>query len=732
MLAFTFYKQYDSADCGPACLKMIARHYGKDYNIEFLRDRSYITKDGVSLLGLSHAAEQIGLQTQGVQISFEQLQKDVPLPCIVHWRNKHFMVVYQIQKRGWWSFTKKETILVADPAHGRLRYNADEFNEGWKGSSRNGVALLLEPTENFYSEDRKQDKNRRIALLQLFKYLRPYSRYIVQLFIGLLLGTLVGLLFPFLTQAIVDYGIANSDLAFVTLILVAQIILNFSQTLNALIQSWITLHITSRVSIKMTSGFLAKMMRLPISFFYSRTIGDVLQRINDQNRIQSFITASFVSMLFGIITLISYSVILLYYNTTVLFIFYCGSILYFGWIAFFLRYRKDLDYKRFQESANNQNNLVQLMAGMQEIRLSGSETQKRWEWERIQARLFRINLRGLTLNQNQTLGSAFIDQTKNIIISFLAARAVIHGEITLGAMMSVQYIIGQLNAPVHQFIGFIQSAQDAKISLDRLDEIYNKRDEEVASDNKLYSIPPNADIKIANVSFQYEGPGSPKVLHNLNLTIPYGKVTAIVGESGSGKTTLLKVLMGIYQPTEGEIFLGRISLSKFSPSAWRHSCGVVLQDGFIFKDTIANNIALGDEHPDFTRLDTAVAAANIKEMIAAIPLGYSTMIGADGHGLSSGQRQRLLMARAIYKDASYIFLDEATNSLDAKNEKVIVENLTTLCANKTVIVIAHRLSTIRHADQIVVLDSGKIQEVGTHEQLLASKGQYFQLVKHQL
>lgn len=740
MASFPFFKQFDSADCGPSCLKMISQYYGKNYSIEYLRERSYITKKGVSLLGISEAAESIGLHSQGVYLSWEQLRDEVPLPAIVHWKQTHFVVVYQINNgQSFFSFLKRNhagKIFIADPAHGLLRYSKDEFLKHWSegsvSSAKTGVALLLETTPKFYTNGSDNTVKKNIALRYLLQFLHPYRKYIFQLLLGLLTGTLIGLVFPFLTQSIVDHGINNRDMSFIFVILIAQMVLTFGLTANNLIQSWVSLHITSRVSIKFTSGFIAKLMRLPISFFYTRTIGDIMQRINDQNRVQSFITSTLIASLFSIITLVSYSFILWYYDSAILGIFYLGSFLYLAWISVFLKMRSELDYKRFQESANNQNNVVQLVSGMQEIRIAGCERQKRWEWERIQAKLFKVSVKALMLNQNQILGSTFIDQSKNIIISFLSAKAVIDGQITLGMMISIQYIIGHLNAPIQQFINFIQSGQDAKISLDRLDTVYNKIDEESSDEKKLNIIPKISHLKVRNLVFQYEGPASEKVLNDLSFEIPANKITAIVGSSGSGKTTLLKILLGIYQPTEGELLLDNLPIDKYSPSSWRKKCGVVMQDGFIFSDTIANNISLDETSLDNTRLLMAVTAANIKDFIESLPLGFHTRIGSEGHGLSSGQRQRILMARAIYKDSEYIFFDEATNALDSKNEKVIIDNLEEIFKDKTVVIIAHRLSTIKKAHQVLVLEKGKIIEKGSHNELLQLKGSYFGLVENQL
>ena len=726
-------------DCGPTCLRIIAKYFGKSYSLAFLRDRSYITRAGVSLLGISEAAESIGLHTQGAKLTWEQLRDEAPLPCIVHWKQNHFVVVYKIkqQKKLFTSLRKNgrdDIIFISDPAHGLLTYTKEDFLKCWISSKEedgnNGVTLLFETTPDFYREE--QEKKGKLKFTYLLGYLRPYTKFIAQLMLATLTGTLLSLAFPFLTQSIVDYGIGNSDLAFIIMVLVAQMLLTLGQAANGLVRSWIMLHVTTRISISLIAGFLAKLMKLPISFFDIKMVGDIMQRISDHSRIQSFLTGSLINIVFSTFTLVMYTFIMAGYHTGILGIFYLGSMLYILWILLFLKKRRELDYKRFQQSSANQNNLVQLVNGMQEIKLNNCEKQKRWEWERIQAQLFKVSVKGLTLNQNQQIGSVFIDQTKNILISFLAAKAVVAGDMTLGMMMAMQYIIGQLNAPIQQFIGFTQAAQDAKISLERLGEIHDREDEEKYDDHKIREILPGTGLSIKDLVFQYEGPHSEKVLNKINLDIPFNKTTAIVGMSGSGKTTLIKLLLGFYDLSAGKIELNGISLDKYSPGEWRRKCGVVMQEGYIFSDSIANNIAVTDDIPDQQKLERAIEIANIKDFIVSLPLGLKTRIGSDGHGLSSGQKQRILIARAVYKDPDYLFFDEATNALDAKNERIIMENLSAFFKNRTVLIIAHRLSTVKNADQIVVLEKGKITEKGTHGKLVTDKNGYYHLVKDQL
>lgn len=732
-MKFTHYKQLDAMDCGPTCLRMISKYFGKSYSLQYLRNNSYITRDGVSMLGISEAAENIGFRTKGYKLTWDQLRNEVPLPCIAHWNQRHFVVVYEIKKNRRLS-NGECMVRVADPARGLLDYTKEEFLKCWYGTKEDGenegAVLLLEPTPDFYArEDEKLSKTRFAYLLG---YLRPYRKYLFQLGLGMLAGSVLSLIFPFLTQSIVDHGIGNSDLAFIILILVAQMILTMGQAANGFIRNWIMLHVTTRISISLISDFLIKLMKLPIAFFDTKLIGDIMQRIQDHDRIQSFLTQSLVDIIFASLTLVIYMTIMAVYHVAILGIFVLGSILYISWVMIFLKRRREIDYMRFQQASANQSNIVQLVTGMQEIKLNACEKQKRWEWESIQARLFKVSIKGLALNQNQQLGATFINQAKDLFISFLSAKAVISGDMTLGMMMAVQYIIGQLNAPIQQFIGFIQDAQDAKISLERLGEIHNRDDEEKPEDNKIQEIPAGKDIEVNHVTFQYEGPHSEKVLSDVSLVIPARKITAIVGTSGSGKTTLLKLILGFYEPVKGKIYLNGIEINQYSQAQWRKRCGVVMQEGFIFSDSIANNVGIIDEVPDKGKLEQAVITANVKEYIESLPLRYNTRIGNDGHGLSTGQKQRMLIARAVYKKPDYIFFDEATNSLDARNERVIMDNLEHFFNGRTVVIVAHRLSTVKHADQIVVMEKGKIVESGNHKQLVSKKGSYYNLVKDQL
>ena len=724
MPKFPFFKQYDAMDCGPSCLRMISSFYGRSYSLQRLRQLAHISREGVSLLGLSEAAEAIGFRTIGARITLEQLM-EAPKPCVVHWDQDHFVVVYKY---------KKGKISVSDPAFGLVEYREAEFKKHWLATVRHGeqkgICLMFEPTPRFFELEGEELKRGNFSFL--LKYMKPHKKLVIQLVLGFLAGSLIQLIFPFLTQSIVDVGINTQDINFIYLILAAQMMLFLSRMTVDFIRSWILLHISTRINISIISDFLIKLMKLPIGFFDTKMIGDLLQRIGDHTRIERFLTSQSLNVIFSVFNILIFSIVLVMYNMVIFLVFLFGSILYIAWVFIFLRKRRVLDFKRFAQLSDNQSKLIQLINGMQEIKLNNYERQKRWEWERIQARLFKVNVSSLSLQQYQQAGSVFINETKNIVITVLAATAVVHGNMTLGMMLAVQYIIGQMNSPLEQMVEFMQVSQDAKISLERLSEIHTQKDEEQDQEGKLVNLPTRADLNISDLVFQYEGPHSPKVLNDINLVIPQGKVTAIVGTSGSGKTTLVKLLLGFYPPVSGTIKVGDSDLLAYRQNWWRDQCGAVMQDGFIFSDTIANNIAMAADEIDKERLGYAVRMANIKDYVETLPLNYNTKIGPEGVGLSQGQMQRILIARAIYKNPEYIFFDEATNALDANNEKVILENLNEFFAGKTVVVVAHRLSTVKNAHQIVVLEKGKIVEIGSHEELTSKQGAYYNLVKNQL
>ncbi len=724
MAEFPFYKQLDAKDCGPACLRMVAKYYGKNYKLQTLREKTYITREGVSLMGISDGAEAIGFRSMGVTLSFKQLAGEAPLPLIAHWKQNHFVVVYKI---------KKNKVHVADPAHGIVKYSIDEFKKGWlSGKSEGepkGLALLLEPKPEFYAEEGEEVKKRSFGFL--FRYLRNYKRFISQLILGMIISSILLLIFPFLTQAIVDYGISNQDKSFIFLILLAQLILIISRQSVDFIRGWILLHLSTRINIFLISDFLIKLMKLPIGFFDTRLVGDLLQRVGDHRRVESFLTNSSLDILFSLFSLVILGIVLAIYSLKIFLLFLFGSGLYFLWIYIFMKRRRELDVKKFAKQSENQSKLIQIINGIEEIKINNADKKLRWEWEEIQASLFKVNVKNLSLNQYQQAGAVLINEVKNILITFIAAIAVVEGTMTLGMMLAISYILGQLNTPINRLITFIRNAQDAKISLERLSEIHENKDED--SLEELYHILPSGEgIRIKDLSFRYEGPHSPMILKNLDLELPHNSVTAIVGVSGSGKTTLVKLLLAYYNPTDGDISIGDKSIRTINHSAWRNKCGVVLQNGYIFSDTIAKNIALGEDIIDTEKLINAARIANINEFIEKLPLGYNTRIGQEGQMLSGGEKQRVLIARAIYKNPDYFFLDEGTSSLDANNEKIIMQNLEEFYRGKTVVIVAHRLSTVKNADQIVVLDQGKIVEKGTHIELTKKKGKYFELVRNQL
>ncbi|MFP8896170.1 peptidase domain-containing ABC transporter [Chryseobacterium sp. EZn1] len=723
---FPFYKQPDTKDCGPTCLRIVSKYYGKSISLQQIRNLSETTREGSSLLGLSDAAENLGFRSMGVQIDFNTLKEEVPFPCVAHWNKNHFVVVYKIDKNN--------KVYISDPSYGLITYTREEFIKSWIGENANenteeGIVLILETTPAFFQTEFDAEESK-ASFTFLSKYLLKYKTLVIQLAIGLLGGSLLSLIFPFLTQSIVDVGIQNQDINFIYVVLLAQIMLFLGRMGIETIRSWILLHLSARINISIISDFFIKLMKLPISFFDTRMTGDIMQRINDHHRIEQLLTSSSLNTLFSLVNLIIFSIVLLFYDYRLFLVYLVGAVLYIGWISFFLKKRKELDYKRFSQVSQEQSKVIELINGMQEIKMHNAEKQKRWDWEFLQVKLFKIRIKSLSLEQWQSVGGNFINQMKDILVSFLSAKLVLSGNLTLGMMLSVQYIIGQLNSPLLQLIDFIKQTQDAKISLERLGEIHDKDDEEDKNEQYVTDIP-KQDIEIKDMSFRYIGSDVP-VFENLSLTIPYQQTTAIVGASGSGKTTLLKLLMKFYDPDQGEIRIGNTNMKNISPRYWRDHCGVVMQEGYVFNDTIANNIAVGEDHIDKQKLRRAVEIANIKDFIESLPLSYNTKIGNEGVGVSGGQKQRLFIARAVYKAPEYILFDEATSALDANNEKVIMENLEQFFKGKTAVVIAHRLSTVRHADKIIVLDQGRVVEEGSHAELVDLRGEYYRLVRNQL
>ena len=721
--------QSDSMMCGITCLQMVCKHFGREVSLRTLSKLCVATSEGVSMLGVNEAANKLGLRTMCARTDFDTLSK-ATLPCVLHWNQNHFVVLYKVRKG--------RIFYVADPGKGLVKYNLEEFGKHWVSTAsqgeEKGIAMFLEPTLEFYSHkvDNEEEDGSPRSFQFLFGYIKQYRKYFGQIVLGLLVGSLLQLILPFLTQSIVDVGIKNQNIGFIWLILLGQLMLTISRTAIDFIRRWLLLHISLRINISLVSDFFIKLLKLPMSFFDTKLMGDLMQRMGDHNRVNSFLTQQTLSIVFSLFTFIVFSIVLLSYNWLIFAIFMLGSLLYGGWLALFLRRRKVLDYELFEQQAINNNKTYEFITSMQEIKLQDCEQRRRWEWEDVQADLFGVQMKSLKLQQTQEAGSIFINELKNIVITVVAATAVIHGQLTLGMMLAVQYIIGQLNSPVEQLMSFFYSVQDVKISLERINEIHRMDDENGKQGLETSVKEEDKGIDLENVNFKYDPHALKTIIDNVSLTIPKGKVTAIVGASGSGKTTLIKLMLGYYPVLGGQINIGGTDVNTLNKKWWRRQCGVVMQDGVIFSESIARNIAVDDKEIDKQRLQTAAEIACIHDYVMGLPLKYNTKIGRDGVGLSQGQKQRILIARAVYKNPNYIFLDEATNSLDANNERMIVEHLDEFYKGKTVVIVAHRLSTVKNADQIVVLDKGKVVEIGNHEELTAKRGAYYNLVKNQL
>ena len=721
--------QSDSMMCGITCLQMVCKHFGREVSLRTLSKLCVATSEGVSMLGVNEAANKLGLRTMCARTDFDTLSK-ATLPCVLHWNQNHFVVLYKVRKG--------RIFYVADPGKGLVKYNLEEFGKHWVSTAsqgeEKGIAMFLEPTLEFYSHkvDNEEEDGSPRSFQFLFGYIKQYRKYFGQIVLGLLVGSLLQLILPFLTQSIVDVGIKNQNIGFIWLILLGQLMLTISRTAIDFIRRWLLLHISLRINISLVSDFFIKLLKLPMSFFDTKLMGDLMQRMGDHSRVNSFLTQQTLSIVFSLFTFVVFSIVLLSYNWLVFAIFMLGSLLYGGWLALFLRRRKVLDYELFEQQAINNNKTYEFITSMQEIKLQDCEQRRRWEWEDVQADLFGVQMKSLKLQQTQEAGSIFINELKNIVITVVAATAVIHGQLTLGMMLAVQYIIGQLNSPVEQLMSFFYSVQDVKISLERINEIHCMDDENGKQGLETSVKEEDKGIDLENVNFKYDPHALKTIIDDVSLTIPKGKVTAIVGASGSGKTTLIKLMLGYYSVLGGQITIGGTDVNILNKKWWRRQCGVVMQDGVIFSESIARNIAVDDGEIDKERLQRAAEIACIHDYVMGLPLKYNTKIGRDGVGLSQGQKQRILIARAVYKNPDYIFLDEATNSLDANNERMIVEHLDEFYKGKTVVIVAHRLSTVKNADQIVVLDKGKVVEIGNHEELTAKRGAYYNLVKNQL
>lgn len=727
-MRFKIIKQKDSMQCGIACLSSICLYYGKKYSLTFLDKLCHSTSEGISLKAIVDGANKLGLNTRTGLISADYFcEKD--MPCILHWDQNHFVVLYKISK-------SRKYFYIADPGRGLMKFTQQELYHHWICTKSNGeekgIVMFLNPTEKF-GEIQSQELAERRSFSFLFGYIAKYRKYFIQIILGLLLGCVLQLVMPFLTQSIVDIGITHKNINFVWLVLIGELMIVTARTITDFIRRWLLLHISMRINISLVSDFFIKLLKLPMSFFDTKLMGDLMQRMNDHGRIQSFLTSHLLSTIFSILSFIVLGIVLLIYSKLIFSIFIIGSFAYGIWITIFLNKRKTLDYEIFELQAANQNKTYQFITTIQEIKLQDCEQRRRWEWEDIQVDLFNAQMKSLKLQQSQETGSIFINELKNILVTVMAATAVIEGEITLGTMLAIQYIVGQLNSPLEQLMSFIYSLQDVKISLERINEIHGNKNEESISSN-LSDFEKNEDLSINlnSVDFKYNPHNEEYILKSISLNIPTGKVTAIVGASGSGKTTLIKLILGYYPSMSGDIYIAGENINNYSLKWWRRQCGVVMQDGVIFSESIARNIAVDDGEIDKERLVKAAEIANIHDYIMGLPLKYNTKIGRDGVGLSQGQKQRILIARAVYKNPQFIFFDEATNALDAKNERAIVENLNEFYKGRTVVVVAHRLSTVKNADQIVVLDAGKIVEVGDHNTLIAKQGTYYNLVKNQL
>lgn len=729
---FPFVAQHDAMDCGPACLAMITKVYGKNYSLQYLRDNAYLSRDGVSLSGLKEAASLIGLDCVALKVSIEELIYQNHFPCILYWKGNHFVVLYKTIKSF---FSKNRKFHIADPAAGLISISQSHFVNLWS-NDKTGIAFFVEPTDAFIAKTPPIESPDKIN--EVFKYLVPYKWDIIQLVFCMALISMVTLIFPFLTQSLIDKGVLAKNVNIVFIILLAQIFLFLGTTTIDIVRNWLILYIGARINISIISDFFSKLMKLPIKFFDTRYRGDFYQRINDHSRIQTFLTSQSLTTFFSLVNFLIFLFALFHYNYKILIVYFLLTVIAIMWSRLFLKKRERLDYFRFRSNALNQDSINEILVGIHEIKLNNFEEYKRKEWENVQIKLFDVNLKSLRLDQMQVVGYDFINQLKNIIVTYIAAREVIAGNITLGAMLGVSYIIGQMNSPINQLLTFFRSFQDAQLSIKRLLEVQRENEEEQKGQLKLsqknfaHRSKNINGIRIEGLSFQFEGPRSPYVLKNVNLFIPEGKTTAIVGGSGSGKTTLMKLLLNFYQPTIGSIYINNLNLDKISPASWRANCGVVMQDGYIFSDSIYRNISTSDEIIDEDKIENAIKIANIREYIESIPQKGLTKIGGRGNGISGGQKQRILIARSVYKQPQYVFFDEATSALDTENEKIIHDNLKTFFKNKTVVIIAHRLSTVRNADQIVVLKDGQIVEIGSHMALTNKRGVYYSLVKNQL
>lgn len=723
-MSFKFVRQKDSMQCGVAALSMVCRHFGIEYSLRFLDSLCHATTEGVSMKGMADAAKSLGLETSTVKIGAGSLLKS-PLPAILHWNQNHFVVLWKISKDG-------ARFYLADPAKGKICYSCAEFLQHWaSGDDRKGIAMFFEPSDKFGTVRELVGGEKR-SFRFLAEYMRRHRRHLAVVVFTLLSGCAMQLVMPFLTQSIVDRGINDKNIGFIWLVLLGELMIVAGRTLANFVRSRLLLRISMNINIDLVSDFIRKLLRLPMSFFDIKLIGDLLQRMNDHSRVQSFLTGQVLSIAFAVLSFMIFGAVLLIYDPLLFGVFIAGSVAYGAWTAIFLKRRKAIDYELFECQALSQNRTYRLITSMQEVKLQDCGIRHRKEWEDAQTDFYNVQMKSLRLQQSQEAGAIFINEVKNILITVLAATAVIKGGMSLGAMLAVQYIVGQLSSPVEQMMQFVYSIQDVKISLERINEIHDGVDEDSGREETNVANNANKSISFDKVCFKYDSHALVNTLEDISFDIPEGKVTAIVGASGSGKTTLIKLILGYYQINAGVLKIAGNDMDRLNLEWWRRQCGVVMQDGVIFSESIERNIAVSDGEIDRNRVEEAAMVANIKEYINSLPLKYDTKIGSDGVGLSQGQKQRILIARAVYKNPPFILLDEATNALDAKNERVIVENLARFYKGRTVVVVAHRLSTVRDADKIIVLDGGRVAETGSHESLIRKQGAYYTLVKNQL
>lgn len=719
-----FTRQFDKMDCGPACIRMVASHYGKDYPLSYLRSLSHLTREGVSVAGIRDALEKIGADSASFEMTMEQLRTKCPLPAILHWEQNHFVVLYDVKQH---KLTKKWTYFVANPAYGKHGFSESSFEKYWLNGDT-GIVIAVEPQEEFY--DKKPVKEKHSLTRFARKYVWPFRWELSQSALSMLFGMLLALVTPFLTQAMVDDGINMRNMGLILNILFAQLSLFIGTFIMGLISSHVSLYMSTRININILSDYLGKLLKLPMTFFDTKSVGDYQQRLGDHGRLQNFITYSTLQTLFSIVSAPFYLAIIGWYSMVILSVYLLLTGLSTVWMIYFFRRRKALDYEQFKVNSENQNKQYELMSGITDIKLNGYDDYKMEEWRTLQERSYQMNVKMLKLGQIQETGFTLIGQLRNIFITCWIAAEVVNGHLTLGMMMSISAIIGLVNGPLSQLIGFLQQFQDAKISLERSEEVHLCANEDSIAQVDIPIDTPQ-DIEVNNLTFSYTGSIGQPALKNVSFTIPAGKKTAIVGESGSGKTTLMKLLLKFYEPTKGEIKLGGKNLKNFSAKSIRRASGIVMQDNFIFSDTIKRNIILGEQENN-EQLKRALTTACLNEFIKKQPLGVNTKIGAEGIGVSGGEKQRIMIARAAYKRPAYLMLDEATSSLDAENEKNITQNLENDFKERTQIVIAHRLSTVKNADRIIVLRNGEVVEEGNHAELIAQHGYYYQLIHNQL